>query len=378
MKSLSKYIIIGLTIFSISSAEAQYYLIGRADDVQKFINQTKYDTTARIERLAALEFHRLLNEYRKSKNLDTAEWNEIFWITCRNHSIYMIVNNDLTHSQIETMKYFSGKSPGNRLDYVQEKEKKYSWSGENALYNFSCSGRNIEEKARNIAKSSFEQWKGSPGHNANMLNAGHKEHGVAFIIDDYKVYAASLFGYENYNYASNNSSTVTEDKSATTISIKPDNKTASTLNLNALKKAMESAVLIALNKSVESQKIVQDKDLLIAAKKHTEYMAANNVTEHFQKRNKQGYFGKTTAQRIARAKGDMFWFLKNQTSANEYLCFFEINELISTEEVLISKIVEELIQNNLISQSNLNKSAVSVKIKKKKGKIFIWATLIVD
>lgn len=162
-------------------------------DVNKLLKKAEQDSIAQIERMAALEFHKLINQYRKENGLNTIEWNETLWIATQNHNLWMAKSGNLSHHQTTTNKYYSGTSPGDRLRYAQAGNTNFGWSGENALYNYSINGKSIEEIAKNIAKKSFVQWKNSKGHNENMLSKRHGSHGVAFKINGSVVWGTDLF-----------------------------------------------------------------------------------------------------------------------------------------------------------------------------------------
>lgn len=179
-------------------ANAQLYTY---QDVNALIEKSKQDSIAEIERMAALEFHELINKYRKENGLNTIKWNETLWVTTINHNKWMVKTGTLSHHQTTNNKYYTGKSPGDRLSYAQAGSAHFGWSGENALYNYSCKGKTKEEIAKNIAQRSFTQWKNSPGHNENMLSKRHGSHGVAFAINGSVVWGTDLFS--SYDYEGN-------------------------------------------------------------------------------------------------------------------------------------------------------------------------------
>jgi uncharacterized protein YkwD len=162
-------------------------------DFTSLINHSKQDSIAKIERLAALEFHKLINEYRKTLKIDTIAWNETLWIASRNHCVWMASADQLSHTQKTNNSNFTGTNPGDRYDYASGGKSSYAWSGENALYNYSANGIDANAIAKNIAKASFNQWKQSTGHNRNMMSRSHGMHGTAFIIKDHKVWSTDLF-----------------------------------------------------------------------------------------------------------------------------------------------------------------------------------------
>jgi len=170
-------------------------------DITSLINKSEKDSIAQIERLAALEFHKLINNYRKSKGLSDISWDETLWIATKNHNEWMSEANTLSHHQTKRNKYYTGQNPGDRFDYAAGGNSPNSWSGENALYNYSAHGESIKEIAKNIVSRSFIQWKNSPGHNQNMLGKSHVTHGTAFKIYGGKVWGTDLFASSSKSYS---------------------------------------------------------------------------------------------------------------------------------------------------------------------------------
>jgi hypothetical protein len=190
MKKLKVFLVLLGLIFCTAPTGAQ---ISTIHDFNALLAKSERDSIAKIERLAALEFHQIINDYRISKGIKPIEWNEVLWIASRNHCIWMKKAKNLSHEQKPNTALFTGHSPGERYNYAAGGESTFSWSGENALYNYSAIGSTIEEIAKEIARSSFSQWKNSPGHNKNMLGQSHGMHGAAFIIGENKVWGTDLF-----------------------------------------------------------------------------------------------------------------------------------------------------------------------------------------
>lgn len=182
---------ISFVIFFISnSAFAQVY---RANDLPKILLLNSKDSMSAIEYNAAIEFHNLLNEYRKSNGLLELSFSDKLLITARNHSLWMAENKKLSHTENIKSKNFTGKNPGDRLKFVAK--DKCAWTGENCLFNYSYDDtKSIEANAKQIAKESLDQWKLSSGHNKNMLGE-HVSQATSFIIDKNGiVWATTLFG----------------------------------------------------------------------------------------------------------------------------------------------------------------------------------------
>ncbi len=189
MKTLQVILLAAFIICT--NIEAQ---ICKASKIPTLLKTAKHDRKQKIERLAALKFHKLINAYRMKNRINEMKWDESLWLTCRNHDIWMSANNVLSHDEDKGTKYFTGIEPGDRYVYVTSGKGNYEWSGENALYNYDKNGKTINEVANCIAKNAFEQWKHSPGHNENMLGKRHTAHGVAFYIGKGGiVYGTDLF-----------------------------------------------------------------------------------------------------------------------------------------------------------------------------------------
>lgn len=187
--------ILGLTLSLLQVSNAQKNTINDLDNILKEIEN---DTIAKIERLAAFEFHHLLNNYRKQQRKQALDFDEIMWIAARNHNLYMKAAGDLTHrenmSQTNLSHFTTGNYPSERVDFAAaDKEVYISSGGENCLYNYSFYGKNYVEIAKNMALTAFNQWKGSSGHHENMLTENYKKHGIAFTYDNGTIWATNVF-----------------------------------------------------------------------------------------------------------------------------------------------------------------------------------------
>ena len=185
-------IFIFLIVFAQSlNAQTPY----RAESIPMFISKSTIDSIACIERTASYYFHCILNNYRKSKGLELLHWNDTLWITGMNHSLWMNRQHELTHVERGKTWYFTGRHVGDRVLYASNGNEHLHWSAENALYNSSTKGNDISTIALNMAKHAFEQWKGSPGHNKNMLKENSRSHGVAFVITSQHIWVTDVFTF---------------------------------------------------------------------------------------------------------------------------------------------------------------------------------------
>jgi uncharacterized protein YkwD len=82
-----------------------------------------------------------------------------------------------------------------RLLFASNGSEHLHWSAENALYNSTIKGKDISTIALNMAKHAFAQWKGSLGHNKNMLKENSRSHGVSFIISTEHIWVTDVFAF---------------------------------------------------------------------------------------------------------------------------------------------------------------------------------------
>ena len=204
MRSIQLITVTAFIVFNVlcNSISAR---IAKVSKIQKLSYAARHDHKQKTERVAALEFHKLLNAYRKQNKLRELKCDESLWLTCRNHDIWMSANNELSHDRIKGTEYFTGIEPGDRYKYVTSGKGNCEWSGENDLYNFDHNGKTINEIAICIAKNAFQQWKDSPGQNENMPRKRHHAHGTAFYLGkEGIVYGADLFvSYTDDKYTRN-------------------------------------------------------------------------------------------------------------------------------------------------------------------------------
>jgi uncharacterized protein YkwD len=372
MNRLLKILLSLLILLSVAFCMQAQPALTKEKDLPEILIQIEQDSLRKIERLAAFEFHQLLNAYRLENELNALDWNDVLWLCCRNHSLYMGYHNNLSHSEKTGEALFTGESPGDRLSWVQNDRTIY-WSGENALYNYCFRGKTVEEIAKYIAQKAIDQWKKSPPHNRNMLNGGHKLHGVAFYYDGEKIWATSLFGYPSNGLWAGNSYPKEEKKA--TKSNKPK-KEEKKISIGQSRKILENTMCQAISNSLGID-IKPDRVLKQCARKQVIYMAANDVETSVQNRSMKAFYGKDIAQRIARTEGKLFWFLKKQTSVKEYNLEIETSEQFFSTESIERKIIRELIEKNNLENLDAESFGFYLKIKRKKSKIKVFATLLV-
>jgi uncharacterized protein YkwD len=176
----------------------KFNFISAQNNTTKNLVDTKniylHDSVHQIEIIAGQKFHQLLNSYRLKKNKQELIWDENLWLTADNHNYYMSYHENLSHQQKKFTKHFTGKEPLDRYHYVIKEKCKISTFGENIQYFTISNNINIEEISSNIANEAFNNWKESKPHHKNMIERDYKKHGIAFKIDELKVWGTNVFG----------------------------------------------------------------------------------------------------------------------------------------------------------------------------------------
>lgn len=293
----------------------------QASKLPFLLNQSRKDSIANTERIAAIKFHRIINEYRNKNKLDSLAWDDTLWVAARNHCVWMETNNELSHIQKEGTKYFTGNNPGDRYDYASANKGLGSWSGENALYNFSDNGSDIEAISNEMAEQAFTQWKNSPGHDQNMRAPSSRSHAVAFILDPSgKVWATDLFSYQSFDKP--NASLASEFAFARIKFPAPDanTKTVSTKKpgVKRLSKSELEQTRIKLLALLENSKSVKkSKAMAKAANRHAEYLATAKKLTHTEKKNKPFFYGVTEKNRMMKASFGLYFFSQRKMPLSE-------------------------------------------------------------
>lgn len=276
-----------------SYAEAQESLHLQVTDrlrLRGVLKESASDSVMKIERLAALKFHKLINQYRKENKLDTIRFNDTLWLASRNHCIWMRVNDQLSHNQEANTPSFTGDDPGDRCDFVVNNKGNCSWTGENAQYNH-VYGSRITEIAEKIAQYSFASWKSSPGHNANMLRDRHWQHAAAYILEPSgRFWGCDLFSSKPY-YAPSTVSSGTVSESTTAVQEKRKKFNQQQSQVQLLEELYRS-----------SGESTRSDDLQAAAQLHIDYLVINRKNfSHEQTEGKRNFSGATPEKRFKKA-----------------------------------------------------------------------------
>lgn len=323
------------------------------------IKNASIDSIQKIERLAAILFHDKINAHRVSHGKEKLGWDDTLWLASRNHNMWMMANEELSHHQKAGTKGFSGVTPGDRYDYASRRKGKCSWSGENALYNYSAGYGTIQKNAEHIAEYSFNQWKNSPGHNENMLNGSSRVHGVAFtIVSGERVWGTDLFGRPSYSTIVMMPAAIPGVKLTGTPELivsapAPQPKSKSEPVATTPAKAQKTKFVSASAKYVKlnleetttnlqnalysSAGVKNNKSLAKAAQHHAEYMAANQKLVHEEAKQKRKYYAGSPQQRIVKASRGAKLFHKKKIAYTESIAMvqadaaaFDINTISKT------------------------------------------------
>ena len=369
-------LLLGLLLIVSTALQAQVYT---ASSLPRLLAKAEQDSISRIERLAAMEFHRIINEYRKENDLDQLMWDDTLWLTCRNHNIWMAANNELSHGENEGTAMYTGSGPGARYRYASQENGATSWSGENALYNWSVRGDDMAEIASYIAEYSFNQWKNSKGHDQNMRKPGSKIHGVAFTIEDNgQVWGTDMFGYLPYymrekNENDNNVFVFNTPKRAQQSKKLNTGKPASRVRFTmGDKKELEQDILANLGKE---QKGSPSKSMNKAASGHAKYLAFTNDLGSEQKRHMPGYMGKTPRARMIKATWGLHLFTKRKYELSESVAMVKSN-IFELDSEFLSDELEAKLEAEKEIQGETVRSAYGVYVRRVKGEVKVYAVLL--
>lgn len=343
-------------LFSLLISSSLMAQIFQTSQLSAVIKKCYSDSVQKTERLAALKFHNLINQYRKENKIDSLAWDDTLWLASRNHTIWMGENSKLSHTQVEKTKFFTGKDPGDRYNYVTLNKGGSSWSGENALYNYNDNGSTIEQISETMAKAAFNQWKNSPGHDENMRAPQSHSHGTAFYLEpDGPVWATDLFSYQRFDKPdfSLSKELASADKTKPLKNSKPDKANSEAVKKIRLKDAAQlSGNLISALETNSVAKIRKANKK--AAQRHADYIAYSKKLTHEEKKNKPGFYGATEKKRIIKASFGLYFFTQRKHPVSESLALIHLNELPEnltafTNEVLAALDTEKKLKGNPVS-----------------------------
>lgn len=356
-------------MFASITLHAQVFQVSKLTSV---INQCNKDSVLKTERVAALKFHKLINEYRIKNKIDTLEWDDVLWLAARNHSVWMGTNNQLSHSEKEGTINFTGTGPGERYDYASVNGTS-DWSGENALYNWSDDGSTLEEISSQMASESFTQWKNSPGHDQNMRAQASRSHAVAFYLEPQgAVWATDLFSYttvKGEKPADVKQLALSEKEISKVSHTKPDKKIkAKRLSANEIE-IIAKNIVSQLEITSSAKKI---KFLKTAALRHAKYMADSKNLTHNEKKDFPAFYAKNEKKRVMKASLGLFFFSENKVHLYESIAKVktEVNKIDVSE--LSDALIASLDAEKKVSGIPVS-SGFGVSIRQEKGELKIYA-----
>ena len=379
MKTPRRLLVGLLALIAIAQLPAQNKP-SKADALNTIVKSAESDSIQYIERLAAFLFHQKLNAYRSSEQLNTVAWDDSLWLTARNHSQYMNLNNQLGHDEKKTGTGYTGGSPGDRYSFATNETGKAQWCGENALYNYSANGNNVNDIAERIAQHSFEQWQASPGHNANMLYENMFIEGTAFIINHDQVWATSLFARKPFSSAYQ----PTAFAKPVTDKFKggPLSPTDLVVTTNTVAPTGKKLTISQMEKSIREQfsngiylDIDADKSLAAAAKNHIAYMALHKTTGVKEEKGKSRYTGKTTKKRVMKTSHGFEMFKRMRTIVQE-MTFKKVYDVNTFEPTMAVKDATADFEKKRQLQTELKSVGMEVEIRKVKTEYTVYIVVL--
>jgi uncharacterized protein YkwD len=382
MKTPRRLLVGLLSLIALTTVNAQNKP-SKNDALGTIVKTSETDSIQYIERLAAYLFHQKLNSYRAAEQLNTLAWDDSLWLACRNHSQWMNVNNQLSHDEKSGTTAYSGASPGDRYSFVTKDNGKALWCGENALYNYSADGNNVNDIAERVAQHSFEQWQASPGHNANMLAGSAFVEGTAFILKGDQVWATSLFARKPFTSAYNIVSFVKPNTnkfvdgpvSPTTTANNTNvanNTTVPTKKLSTSQ--MEKSIREALTNGIYLD-IDSDKSLAQAAKSHLAYMTLHKTTGVKEEKGKSRYTGKTTRKRVMKSSHGFELFKRMRTTVQE-MTFKKVYDANTFDPSMAVNDVTADFDKKRSSKEELKSVGMDIQIRKVKTEFTVYVVVL--
>lgn len=184
--------------------------IYKEEDIYRLLEQIQNDDQLQLEWLSSLHFHKMLNDYRNSKNLKSVHWDHNLWMAARNHNIYLLRDiKHLSHTQIRNKPFFTGNRPEDRVEFVTYNSNELKFAGFENCYGISTLGRmpnvkieikEMNDMAKDKAEEAFEAWRKSSAHNKNMLDAEHITHGTSIVFGRFGIHGTSIFARKQKYY----------------------------------------------------------------------------------------------------------------------------------------------------------------------------------
>lgn len=160
-------VLLGLGVF-FSSAGGVFAGPGSPTSVSTARNIGVSEYCASSEEIAFLN---LINDYRRSRGLGTLKLTQTLGAASEHHSQSMATHNYFSHTLISQGISWSQNMTNHGYDYN-------TFRGENIA------------AGNSTAQATFNQWKGSSAHNANMLSGNYKAIGIGRVYG-----GSSTYGY---------------------------------------------------------------------------------------------------------------------------------------------------------------------------------------
>jgi uncharacterized protein YkwD len=360
MKALLLSIIALIILQSVSFGQNRCVL--KYASLEKLLTDSETDSLLKLERECAIEFHQIINDYRKGSGSDELIWSDALWLAARNHTDYLIMNNLFAHKEIEGKALFTGKEPTDRVQFVLG-EKHYS--GENIAQTWTNN-----RSARYMAEDAFELWRNSTGHNKNMLNKSYQAHGVAFRInpENGMLIATNVFSLSvPFKSIQNLASQLMISESNYTYDYpKPRKKAESALSTGAIRKDIGNAFYYAKVQEQFNEAGKRNAELAKkTAKRNSEFLSSFVKNRELIKEMKgQSWFTHTESKAVA---GNVFQHIsgKHKNVITSVIVAFKPEKYSISE---LSKCVYDAWKANLIESAS--KYACHVALKRK-GEHFI-------
>jgi len=346
----------------------------KQEDLDKLLQESYYNEKLMLERLTAFFFHNLINEYRLKGDGNWLFWDENLWLAARNQNVYLFELNYISHNQDKGNNYFTGVSPSDRIDYVSKTD--YNARGENIHYSSSSYSRqnDIVERAKGIAKDSFESWKHSPGHNRNMLEHKYNSHGTSFLINDNKVLATSVFQGSNSIQVEEIAITWDDEiaKGNVPLFIVKDQEVYSSIP----EKDLNKKVLEIIKKKFVSTICINDNNLNQAAKRHVDYLIANNTLSSIQNKGNKKFYARTPKKRYVKAAGNFKWLTCMFTKVYDksIILQYPLKDFIDSEQVFAD--IDKKMQRFLPNTSIIEKWGVDVNFYKEQNDYYCVINIV--
>jgi len=373
---MKKYLVLLSAVLFMLPLQAQ---VVQTSKLNMLLAQSRKDSLQKTERLAALKFHHIINNYRKENKIDTLVWDDTLWVAARNHSIWMGNNNELSHTEKEGTPDYTGRDPGDRYNYASANNGSCNWSGENALYSWSSMGSTINEISDDMAQDAFTLWKNSPGHDENMRAPLSKVHAVAFYISPRgSVWATDLFAYQPtympYLAASKKTveKSVADEVAEVSVQKKPAARKMSVIAIEQAKDSLLAVLEKGNTEKLPLGRMLINKAMKKAAMRHALYMANSKKITHTERKDKPGFYAETEKKRVMKASWGLYFFYQRKMPLTESIALTE-TENSNLNIPRLGAEVESALDKERMAEGSSGQAGYGLAIKQVKDKLKVYA-----